>query len=226
MGSSFNEEALKAQAIAAYSYIKYSNLRGITPTVSLRNTPNEKIKSAVRSVWGQAVYYNGSVAQTVYCASSGGATCDAGDVWGNPVPYLVSVTGDYDSLDPNYGRTATFTADEVRNYITSATGISLSDNPANWITVLSSCSGGYVGSVSIDGQRTVTGRYVRENIMKFNIRSAKFTVEYSNGMFTFTTYGYGHGVGMSQNGANLYANNAGYSYVDILKHYYSGCEVR
>ena len=115
--------------------------------------------------------------------------------------------------------------DEVRSYLERSLGIILSDNPENWIVVSSKIDGNYVGTVTVDGALTLTGRQLREQVFGYKIRSASFNVAYADGVFTFTTYGYGHGVGMSQNGANILAN-MGYDYVSILKYYFTGITVQ
>ena len=227
MGSSFHEEALKAQAVAAYSFIKYKNDRGISPELLMRDSVSTKVKNAVAEVIGEGVYYNGSLCEAVYSASQGGASASASEVWGGYVPYLVSVENDYDSYDSaNYGKKVTFTKSQMRSYLESYTGLSLSSDPENWIEIDSRYDSGYVKNVIIDGRKTVSGRQMREKVLDFDINSANFDVEYKNGEFIFTTYGFGHGVGLSQVGANLYATKGGYDYVEILEHYYHGATVR
>ena len=73
---------------------------------------------------------------------------------------------------------------------------------------------------------TVTGRQIRENILGYAIRSHAFTVTVSGDNLIFTTNGYGHGVGMSQTGANAYAVNEGWTYAQILSHYYPGTTLK
>lgn len=226
IGSSMQSETIKAQAIATYSYIKFYNNKGTTPTIALKKYPSQKIKDCVSAVSGLAAYYNGSVALTTYFASSAGSTANCKDVWGTSYPYLVSVESKYDSQDMNYGRTQTYSESQVKDKLENSFGISLSSNPENWITIQSRLSGNLVGTVSIDGQTTTTGRKLREKVFGFGIRSSSFDVSYSNGTFTFTTYGYGHGVGMPQNGADLYAYNDGWNYEQILTHYYTGIEIK
>lgn len=239
VGSSFNEEAIKAQAVASYSFIKYYNQRGKYADVALKSNPPSKVKNCVSSVAGIACYYNGGYALTTYFASSAGYTISAKDVYGTNYPYLVSVESKYDNLDPNYGRTMTLSESEVRSYIENNTNISLSSDPSNWFTFLDASSGGVlsgsmVGKMLIDGNSscyvngincTITGRVLREKIFNYKLRSACFDIKYSNGTFTFTTYGYGHGVGMSQHGANLYASYEGMTYIDILQHYFQGVTI-
>lgn len=225
MSPSFSDEAIKAQAVAAYSYVKYHNVNGLTPSVLVKKNVPDRIKELVSEVWGVCCYYNGSVAQTVYMASSSGYTADAENVWGGSVPYLKSVHCPFDvGNDPNYGDTMKVSEDRMRTMIESCLGITLSDNPYNWLVITGYVDGNYVGEISVDGQRTISGRKLRENVMGHDLKSAAFDVNYSDGYFRFTTYGYGHGVGMSQNGANILAKQ-GYSYVDILKYYFTGIEV-
>ncbi len=226
MSPSFSPEALKAQAVAAYSYVKYHNVNGLVPSVLVKHEVPAEVRAAVDSVFGKCCYYNGAVAQTVYTASSAGTTASAENVWGgNPVPYLTSVATPFDvASDPNYGVITTFSESYIKNALESYLGITLSDNPANWLTVTGRIDGNYVSSVSVDGQVSVSGRKIRENILKYGIKSWCFDVSYADGEFTFVTYGYGHGVGMSQNGANILAKQ-GYTYDQILQYYFPGITV-
>lgn len=225
ISTSFSNEAIKAQAVAAYSYVKYHNVNGLTPSVLVKANPPEKIKRLVSEVWGVCCYYNGNVAQTVYMASSSGYTADSKNVWGGSVPYLKSVYCPFDAqYDPNYGYKMKVSEDNMRALIEKALGITLSGNPSDWITITEYVDGNYVSKVNIDSQKIISGRTMRENIMGYKLKSTAFEVSYSDGYFIFTTYGYGHGVGMSQNGANILAKQ-GYSYDEILKFYFTGIEV-
>lgn len=233
----FNEEAIKAQAVATYTYIKYYNDNGSNAYAVLA-TPTDKVTNCVKEVIGKAIYYNNSMIQAVYCASSAGYTASASNVWGVNYPYLVSRRTDFDELyDINYGRKATFTADEMRSYVLNNTGITLNDDPTSWFEITSRIDGNYVGTMKIGGLSSytrngktveITGRIMREVIMDFDLRSASFDIAYdpSSATFTFTTYGYGHGCGMSQHGANILATHYGYTYDQILAFYYQGTEVR
>ena len=155
MSSTMHPEAMKAQAVAAYTYIMFNG--GSVTGVCLKANPPQNVVDAVSSVVGQALYYDGDYALTVYGASSGGATASAADIWGRSYDYLVSVPSEYDALyDPNYGEVTYMSTDEVRSRIQGAYGIALSDNPANWIQMEIGDSG-FVRSVNIDGQKTVNG---------------------------------------------------------------------
>ena len=238
IGGSFNEEAIKAQAVASYTYIKYYNDNGDVPNVAVR-TPNDTVKRCVNEIIGQAIYYNGSIIQAVYGASSAGYTASSKNVWGVDYPYLRSVKCELDALyDPNYGVKTTFTSTEIKNYVENATGIVLEGDPGTWFAIRDYVDNVYVGSISIGGQTSytnssgktvdITGRVLREQILNYNLRSACFEIAYSSDTdkFTFTTYGYGHGVGFSQHGANNLATYWGYGYKDILQFYYPGTEIR
>lgn len=238
VGYTFAPEAIKAQAVAAYTYVKFCNEYGTYPSVGLASSVSDSVEVLVRSVIGKAVYYNGAIIQAVYSASSAGYTASSKNVWGTDYPYLESRFCDLDAkYDPNYGRTVQFSSDDIKSRVYSVTGIELSGDPADWIVIEERVDGKYVGQMSIGGYHSftdnegdtlkITGRRFRERIMSFDLRSSAFDVAYDSttDMFTFTTYGYGHGVGLSQNGANALATYLGYDYKQILTYYYTGTEV-
>lgn len=232
VGSSFETEAIKAMAVASYSYIKYYNAYLSTaPSLSLSGSVSTKVANAVKEVLGQAVYYNGRYANCTYFAVSAGCTTSASSVWGTTqYPYLVSVDSAVDTAYStgwsSYKTLYTFSADALAQKMNAVLGTTLdaaATDPGTWIEILSRTDGLYVGSVRV-GDKTTTGRNIRDNIL--GLRSHAFDVSYdaASGNFTFTVYGYGHGVGMSQIGANYYAQQ-GWSYTQILTHYYSGTSV-
>ncbi len=224
ISSSYSLEAIKAQAVAAYSFLKFNADNGDVVSVLTKANPPQTIVNAVASVWGKCCYYNGKAAQTNYHASSAGSTTSAESVWGADYPYLVSVPCPFDVEDVYFGCSTTISAFSMKTSLESALGITLSDSPENWLTIQSFCDGKYVSELNIDGQKVISGRKLRENVLGYGIKSAAFDVYYADGNFYFTTYGYGHGVGMSQHGANILAKN-GFSYEDILKHYFTGIQV-
>jgi len=225
MGSTTNKEALKAQAVASYTYIKFENEGGRVPSVGTK-TPSSAVKSAVQAVLGEKIYYNGNIISATYFASSCGKTGNSNEYWfGAGKPYLVSVDSSIDANATGYKATKSYSMSAMKDMLESKYGITLSDSPENWLEVTENYDSGYVKSVSIDGQRTVTGRDIRESLCSFALRSTCFEIKFDGSNFVFTTYGYGHGIGMSQWGAMLYAQQ-GWSYVDILTHYYSGTTVQ
>ena len=234
----FDDEAIKAQAIAAYTYVKYYNLNGQNAYIA-KSKPSQKVIDLVRQVIGKALYYDGKLIQAVYTASTAGKTASSENVWGVDYPYLRSIDTSFidKEYDINYGRKVTFTSEEIKQYVRDNAGIELSGDPSGWITIDSYFDDIYVGYMTIGGQKSfmyngkktnITGRAFREKILKYNIRSHCFEIEYDadSDIFTITTYGYGHCVGFSQHGANILASKYGYTYDQILKFYYQGVEIR
>lgn len=234
IGSDKHPEAIKAQAVAVYSYIKHYEQRGEYASLSSKKNPPQVIIDAVEAVDGLAMLYGDEYVMAAFSAASAGVTCSSENVWGGARPYLQSVVSEYDYLDEsNFGRVTTYTADELKKKIQSKTNITLSNDYANWISILSYHDGRYVDKIALDGhttakvsgkERELTAYVLRSYIL--DIRSTCFTVSYSNGVFTFVTYGYGHGVGMSQKGAHLYATYGGYTFDQILHHYYTDITIR
>ena len=217
--------------------MRYFNDRGQSPSVILSSNVSDSTRLLVQSVLGEAVYYDGEIIQAVYSASSAGYTASCKSVWGTNFPYLQSVFCELDEeYDPNYGRTKSFSSSDIKSRVYNKTGISLTGNPENWFVIDGRVDGKYVGSMSVGGNHAyvsdgktinITGRVFREKIMSFDIRSNAFDIDYnpSTDEFTFTTYGYGHGVGLSQNGANNLAKYWGWDYRQILEFYYTGTYV-
>ena len=233
VGSSFHKEAIKAQAVAAYTYVAHSNLGGTSPSVYLATTVDAKVIAAVQEVIGEAVYYNGALAYTPYFATSAGSTTSSKDVWGGSYPYLVPVDSSIEEQLSSFAVEKTMTRQQVSDAIQSKLGITPSGDPDDWFEIKTRADGGYNGQMTVCGEAkskktgsVITGRLLRESVL--SLRSACFDIDYdsSRERFIFTSYGYGHGVGMSQNGANLYATQEGWDYIDILTHYYTGTEVR
>lgn len=231
----FPDEAVKAQAVAEYTYIKKQNEMGLRPTVSLKTDIYDRIYKLVDEVLGEAIYYNGEMIQSVFYASSCGYTNSAENVWNVYYPYLVSVDCPLDkTTDPNWGSTDSYSSDYMKNAVQSTLGITLTGDPSTWFKINSTLDNrehGWVTSISVGGMtkadgRTIDGRVIRETVLGYSLKSAAFELTYdeSSDKFIFTTYGHGHGVGMSQYGAKALAEN-GYSYKQILQHYFTGVEI-
>ena len=218
IGDGWGQEAIKAQAVAAYSCLRYSDSIGMLETVGIKRNYTAKIESCVRAVEGQVMTYKGSIANTLYSASTAGYTIPSGDVIVSKYPYLTCVKSAYDSKDPNWGRKTSFTLQQVKTKLEQRFHITLSEDVKNWFRITDSRYGKYIFGMSIDSKAKTTGKEIES---LFGLRSRAFEISYANGKFTFTTYGWGHAVGMSQWGACMYARN-GYSYDQILKHYYPG----
>ena len=229
MPASFNLEALKAQSVLARTYALKAKQTGkkLTDTVSTQsyididqmknkwgnsfNIFYNKIKNAVENTNGEYLSYNGNYIEALYHSTNNGKTESSLDVFGNYYPYLISVSSEYDKNASSYLRTINMPLDTISNKL----GLNLNNDSV--ISILSYTDGGNIKEININGNN-FSGKKVRELL---NLRSADFDISISDNNANITTRGYGHGVGMSQYGANGMAN-AGYSYKDILSHYYPG----
>lgn len=233
MPASFNKEALKAQSVVARTYALKSikNNKQLTSDNSTQNfkdnnelkkmwgssynTYYNKIKSAVLETKGLYLSYNNDYVDAVYHSTSNGNTEDAVYVWGNSVPYLKSVSSEYDNTNKNYNSSITLTYNEISNKLKNSIDSNTKFN------IISRTSGNRVKEIEINGT-TYSGVEFRKLL---NLRSADFSIENNGANVVISTNGYGHGVGMSQYGANGMANN-GSSYTDILLHYYTGVSIK
>ncbi|MCD7890896.1 MAG: sporulation protein [Ruminococcus sp.] len=174
IGGSMSTEAIKAQAVAVYSYIKYygNNAKDL----SCKSNPPQNVIDACASVLGEVLYYDGTYALTMFCASSGGYTANCYEVFTNDIPYLRSVSSDYDaSCDPHYGTVSYITSLEVKRLVEACYGITLSGDHSSWFTLVTGSSG-YVSEVVIDRQITVKGNDLKACL---GLKSPKFEVTYT-----------------------------------------------
>lgn len=229
LSSSAPVEAIKAQAIAAHTCLRYYNDIEDKALAVAKRTPGSRVKQACAEVLDKIITINGKPVYTPYCAATAGRTNSAADVWSSPLSHLQSVESIYDSEDgKNWDSKQTMSVDKVKEAIQKNTGITVTGNPDTWLTCIDKTVGGYNKSMTICGKsscqngKAITGRFIRENVL--GLKSAWFTWEIGNGSFIFTTRGYGHGAGMSQMGAVGYANH-GWTYTQILTHYYTGVTI-
>ena len=244
MPASFEVEALKAQAAAERTYIYYQ-MRGGRKTAhsdaDICTDPNccnawlsqesaakkwgehaaeyeAKIEQAVQDTDGQVVLYQGAPILAAFHSSSAGKTAKSGDVWTSDLPYLASVKSpESEDNVPNYYSVKTLTTTEFCDtFHTSYPQADFSSDAAGWVQNLTRNSSDRVESVTIGGV-TVSGTEVRS---LYGLRSACFTVECGADGVTFHVTGYGHGVGMSQYGANELARE-GKTWREILAWYYT-----
>ena len=247
MPASFEPEALKAQAVTARTYTLYKRSIGVNPNHpdadvcadinccqayldpdkaaanwgDSAQTYTEKIAQAVSSTDGQAILYDGAPIDAVFFSSAAGRTLSSVEVWGGSVPYLESVESPEGEEVPNYRTTVEVPAEEFRTtFLAQYPQADLSGEASEWFGETVPTSSGGVETMSVGGV-TVKGTALRT---LFGLRSASFTVEAEGDQVVFSVTGYGHGVGMSQYGANALAKE-GKSYLDILTHYYTGVTV-
>ncbi len=248
MPAAFEMEALRAQAAAERSYVYYQLAAGRKDThpdadfctdhtccsAYLSETAarekwggdfapwNTRVEQAVSDTDGQVVLYNGRPILAVFHSSSAGRTAAAGDVWSGDLPYLVSVDSpEGEETVPNYYSTVTFTAAEAKEKLLAAhPELKLSGTPDRWFGAAAENGSGRVETVSVGGT-DIEGTELRRI---FGLRSACFTVAADSESVTFRVTGYGHGVGMSQYGANQLARE-GKTWQEILEWYYTGATV-
>lgn len=250
MPATFETEALKAQAVAAHTYAERQRLRELeNPTPELCGadfsndtskyqgyfTENQakqyygenfdmnytKIKDAVSQVSRFIITYENEPIISAFHSMSPGKTESAENVWGAAVDYLVPVDSSYDTAAPKYLEEVRYGKDVLREKLTAAfEGIQLGEDFTQWLTIGSSSDSGTVLTATVGG-KTVSGTDIRTALA---LRSACFEVKYEGEEAVFTTKGYGHGVGMSQYGANSMAAE-GKTWQEILEHYYPGCEI-
>lgn len=233
----FEMEALKAQAVAARSYVlkkmsynkekEYDVVDTIMNQVYLDNDylkktwgkdyvkKINKLKTAVIETNYQYVDYNGNIADTMFFSTSVGETENSEEVFSNKVPYLKSVSSTWDEISPVYKLNYQFKLNEFLNKL---------DLPySNFVKleVIDSTSTGRVKKIKIN-EKTFDGSVV---VTKLKLKSNHFTIKQDGDTINIMTKGYGHGVGMSQYGAQGMALN-GYSYEEILMHYYQGTSIK
>lgn len=228
MPPDYHEEALKAQAVVSYTYAKritdnsadfisdspmmhqgYASKQERLDDWGADFEKNEqRIASAVDEVMGQTVTYNGEAALTVYHSISAGQTQSAESLWGENYPYLQSVPGEGDKLSPDFISVESFTPEEFSEKLEISEEAEISVGEIK-------TENGYVTSAVISG-KTFTGAEIREAL---ELKSNSFEIECTNEKVTVTCKGHGHGVGMSQYGADYMARQ-GSTWQEILLHYY------
>jgi stage II sporulation protein D len=183
---------------------------------------SEKIAAAVDATDGEVLTWEGEPIFAAFHACSAGSTEASEDVWTAALPYLRSVPTLETEADVPAFRTETrFGAEELRTILLEKVpGAEAGEDPAAWLTGEKYSGAGRLRSVEAGGV-TLSGCAFR---MLLGLRSTAVTWELKDGVFIFTTLGYGHGVGLSQYGAEVMAK-AGSSWEEILRHYYAGTEL-
>ena len=250
MPAAFEEEALKAQAVAAHTYAERQRIKEkAQPTEGLGGADfsndtskyqgyfddkrihhyfgenydeyYKKISSAVDDVLPYMITYDNEPIIAAFHSMSSGMTESAENAWGAKVDYLVPVDSHYDKSAPKYEDEMRFDRDFLKNRLEKVfEGINLGDDMSKWLTVAEVSDSGTVLTVRA-GDKTVSGNDIR---VALGLRSADFDISFDDDEAVFTTRGYGHGVGMSQYGANAMAA-AGSTWQEIISHYYPNCSL-
>ena len=251
MPMSFHDEALKAQAVAAHTWALTNHLRQQrSPDPALRGADFsadpwnrvvyiteekareffgpffesswERVTKITDSVLHYIIEHEGNPIMAAYHAISAGKTEYMGNVWIGTSLYLLPVESIGCLLAPNFKVDVVLTLEQVENTLrNSFPNISLCDEPDRWFYALRRSDSGYIIEAEVAGIR-LHGSDIR---WMFGLRSHNLDIAYHAGYFIITARGHGHGVGMPQYGADYLARR-GYSFYEILQHYYSGIEIK
>lgn len=237
MPANFELEALKAQALAARSYVlkkieqNKNNDYDIVDTVMNQVYLDEsqmkakwkdqyeeklqKITKAVNDTQGEYIAYNGEVIQAFFFSTSSGKTENSEEVFQESLPYLRSVDSTWDSdVSPVFNEIYKFTLEEFYQKL------NLPYEEKLQINIVDTTSTGRIKNIEINRQK-----FKASDLTKLlNLRSTYFNIEQNGNIITIQTKGYGHGVGMSQYGAQAMALK-GYNYQEIIKYYYQNVEI-
>ena len=234
MPASYELEALKAQAVASRTYalekMNGNNVYDLENSINNQcyhdnnkledkwginyNRYYTKIKTAIDETYNEYMTYNGNIIKAFYFSTSNGYTEDVKDVFGSELEYLVSVDSLWDKNNKNFEKTIELDEAEFLKKL------NIEDNVINNIDVVERTSSGRIKTIVINNN-SYKGTTFRKLV---GIRSTDAYVELKNNKVYITTKGYGHGVGLSQYGANEMAKE-GYTYDKILKHYYTNIEI-
>ena len=245
MPLSYHEEALKAQAIACYTNalrLKNSSEEDATYHISDDSSVHQgylseeqrkekwgedfekyesKLHSVVKSVENIAIYYEDVPCIAAFHAICSGRTESAENIWGEKVPYLVSVKSSGDNLSPQYSSVVIFEKTDFIEIAKELTESKKTGSLKNIISIKEKTKAGTVIKATLN-KKEFTGDEIRK---AFSLKSPVFTVKCTEKTVTFNVVGYGHGIGMSQYGADFMARQ-GSTYEEILRHYYKGVEIK
>ena len=244
MPASWPEQALLAQMVASRSFVMYQKEHCADPSAGWITVAPARMQgyvpAGIRAArWGDAaeaneqklqllaaqaqnylLTYNGSPAAACYHAISQGHTEASQNVWEEALPYLQGVDSPLDQNAEGYSVSVEYSPQQISDALAASLGINAGGDAAGWFGATQWYDTGYVRSIEVCGQ-SVAGVKLRNAL---GLRSNCFSISFSDGKFFILTRGYGHGVGLSQWGAKLMAEQ-GASWQEILAHYFPGTEI-
>lgn len=243
--ASWPDDAILAQMVACHSWALYQKEQsgnrtdGAWFSVNTTQCSGYATEQVLRSRWGAqydetrarfeslaaqvlhtVLLYDGHPAAACYHAISSGHTESSQAVWVEPLPYLQGVDSPWDQYADNYEVTVRYSRSQMYDILVMNLNLDPDDDPSGWVGEPTWDEAGYVATIPLCGQE-FTGVEVRSAL---SLRSACFSITYADGMFTVTTRGYGHGVGLSQYGAYAMAEG-GATWQEILAYYFPGTEL-
>ncbi len=243
MPASFHTEALKAQCLASrtYAVLRMNKFGGkgclnhpgadvctdpahcqAHVNFSVEGKALEIYKSAVEATAGEVIVYGDNLIDAVFHSTSGGKTENSEEIWSAQIPYLRSVVSEFEIHSPKLVTSNEIkTTDFIQNIKKLDKNVNInSKNLKNEIEILERSEGGRVKRIKI-GNKIFDGEAVK---IALGLNSSNFKIDFNQNSLNFKVTGYGHGVGLSQYGADGMAKS-GYFYEDIIKHYYKGVEI-
>lgn len=234
--SSWNPEALKAQAVVTRTYALHQRARRGSDPFDLRADTSNQVyggvdaetapaRAAVAATRGQYLAFRGEPILAVYHSASGGRTASAQEVWGRRIPYLVSVPVRGEERSPDTYWRASVSGTTLAAAL-EPLGVRV--GPVGALEVLERSESGRalrVRVVGAEGSAELEARKLRDALGATAVRSTLFEIRRVDGRFVFVGSGHGHGVGMSQWGAQVMAER-GASYGEILSAFYPGTSLR
>ncbi len=240
MHASYHSEALKAQAVACYSYMMWLKNNADNAEYDISSDPSthqgyltdeemkekwgekyesyrQKIEDAVSAVYGEYITYKDEAILALFHAISPGKTQNSEEVWESPLPYIKAKNAPGDSLSPDFDSQVTVPCKKIREMFS----VSDDHKDSELIDIFSLSDNSFITEIPLGNGKVSAG----DIASKLGLRSPYFTAEYKEGNYIFKVKGYGHGLGMSQYSADYMARQ-GSTYREILQHFYDGVELQ
>lgn len=232
----WEKEALKAQAVAARTFAIYNRLNNKTPEYDLEAGVASQVykgfdieaaptNNAINETTGEILAYEDTIIQAFFHSNSGGKTASSAEVWGGDYKYLQSIDDPYSASSKGYKWKYEISSDKLSALMLKS---KFTIGSVEEISIIDRTESNRVNTLKLKGTTgdiIIKGKDLRALIGNEQIKSTNFTVSSISGGFTFEGFGWGHGVGLSQEGAREMAN-LGRTYKEILRHYYKDTKIK